>query len=58
MGAGHHHGPSVDEAEQSPDFRKKLWIAFGLTAAIVLIQFGDDRHRQFGAADRSRSRTD
>lgn len=39
MGAGHHHGPSVDEAEQSPDFRKKLWIAFGLTAAIVLIQF-------------------
>ncbi|OAV60500.1 cation diffusion facilitator family transporter [Enteractinococcus helveticum] len=39
MGAGHHHGPSVGEAEQSLDFRKKLWIAFGLTAVIVLVQF-------------------
>lgn len=39
MGAGHHHGPSVGETEQSPDFRKKLWIAFGLTAVIVLVQF-------------------
>lgn len=39
MGAGHHHGPSVGAAEQSPDFRKKLWIAFGLTAVIVLVQF-------------------
>src|SRR5699024_1092852 len=25
-------------AEQTPDFRKKLWIAFGLTATIVVIQ--------------------
>ncbi|TQL74385.1 cobalt-zinc-cadmium efflux system protein [Enteractinococcus coprophilus] len=39
MGAGHHHhGPSVEETGQSPDFRKKLWIAFGITAFIVLVQ--------------------
>ncbi|HEY4535226.1 MAG TPA: cation diffusion facilitator family transporter [Enteractinococcus sp.] len=40
MAAGHqHHAPSVEESGQSPDFRKKLWIAFGMTAVIVLVQF-------------------
>lgn len=39
MGAGHHHTPPVDDTGQSPDFRKKLWIAFGLTAVIVVVQF-------------------
>lgn len=40
MAAGHHHhAPSVEESGQSPDFRKKLWIAFGITAVIVLVQF-------------------
>lgn len=39
MGAGHHHhAPSVAESGQSPDFRKKLWIAFGITAFIVVVQ--------------------
>ena len=38
MGAGHHHGPSVEEAGQSGDHRKKLWIAFGITAVIVVVQ--------------------
>lgn len=38
MGAGHDHVPSVEETGQSPDFRKKLWIAFGITACIVVVQ--------------------
>lgn len=38
MGAGHHHGPSAAETGQPGDFRKRLWIAFGITAAIVLAQ--------------------
>ena len=39
MGAGHHHHtPSVEQTGQSPDFRKKLWIAFGITAIIVVVQ--------------------
>lgn len=38
MGAGHHHAPGVEETGQSPDFRKKLWIAFGVTAFIVVVQ--------------------
>ena len=38
MGSGHHHGPSAAETGQSPDFRKKLWIAFGITACIVVVQ--------------------
>lgn len=36
---GHHHTPSVTETGQSPDFRKRLWLAFSLTACIVLVQF-------------------
>jgi len=38
MGAGHHHAPGIEETGQSPDFRKKLWIAFGITAFIVAVQ--------------------
>ena len=38
MAAGHHHVPSVEQTGQSPDFRKKLWIAFGITAFIVVVQ--------------------
>src|SRR5699024_291503 len=38
MAAGHHHTPSVEQTGQSPDFRKKLWIAFGITAFIVVVQ--------------------
>lgn len=38
MGAGHSHGPVVDEAGLPGDFRKKLWIAFGITATIVVAQ--------------------
>ncbi|GAA2026792.1 cation diffusion facilitator family transporter [Yaniella flava] len=38
MGVGHHHGPSVGESGQSPDHRKKLWIAFGITVIIVVVQ--------------------
>lgn len=40
MGAvGHDHTSSTAEVGQAPDFRKKLWIAFGLTAFIVVGQF-------------------
>lgn len=38
MGAGHHHAPGVEETGQSPDFRKKLWMAFGITTFIVAVQ--------------------
>src|SRR5699024_5134534 len=38
MAAGHHHVPSAEQTGQSPDFRKKLWIAFGITAFIVVVQ--------------------
>ncbi|GAA5155400.1 cation diffusion facilitator family transporter [Microbacterium pseudoresistens] len=39
MGAGHNHGPVVDEAVGLPgDYRRKLWIAFGITALIVIAQ--------------------
>lgn len=38
MGAGHHHGPPVEAAGQSGDYRKKLWIAFGITVFIVVVQ--------------------
>src|SRR5690625_1865868 len=38
MSAGHDHGPSVQEAGQSGDYRKKLWIAFGITGFIVVVQ--------------------
>ncbi|WP_114587592.1 cation diffusion facilitator family transporter [Microbacterium arborescens] len=39
MGAGHDHGPvNAAQAGQPADFRVKLWIAFGITAAIVVTQ--------------------
>ena len=38
MGAGHDHGPGVAEAGQPGDYRRKLWIAFGITATIVVAQ--------------------
>ncbi len=41
MGAGHAHGPAgpADGSAGAPaDFRVKLWIAFGITAAIVVTQ--------------------
>lgn len=39
MGAGHNHGPAVDENAGHPgDYRRKLWIAFGITATIVVAQ--------------------
>lgn len=38
MGSGHSHGPAAIDAGQPADFRKKLWIAFSLTAVIVLAQ--------------------
>ncbi|TSD58223.1 cation transporter [Aeromicrobium piscarium] len=39
MGAGHDHGPAVDDTAGVPgDYRKKLWIAFGITATIVVAQ--------------------
>lgn len=38
MGAGHDHGGAAPEAGRSGDFRTKLWIAFGITATIVVAQ--------------------
>lgn len=38
MGAGHHHGTTSDEAGQPGDFRRKLAIAFAITASIVVAQ--------------------
>lgn len=39
MGAGHNHGPPAGEAAGLPgDYRRKLWIAFGITATIVVAQ--------------------
>ncbi|MFT3877820.1 MAG: cation diffusion facilitator family transporter [Propioniciclava sp.] len=40
MGAGHdhHHGPSPDELGRPGDHRRTLWIAFGITASIVVAQ--------------------
>lgn len=38
MGAGHDHGPSGGEVGQPSDFRRKLWIAFGITGTIVVAQ--------------------
>ena len=37
MGAGHHHAPA-DGTGHPGDFRKKLWIAFSITATIVVAQ--------------------
>lgn len=38
MGSGHDHGQSVADAGQPGDYRRKLWIAFGITATIVVAQ--------------------
>lgn len=38
MGVGHNHGPSPSADGQPGDFRKKLWIAFSITAVIVVAQ--------------------
>jgi cobalt-zinc-cadmium efflux system protein len=38
MGAGHSHGPSLDEVGAAGDFRKRLAIAFGLTFSIFIVQ--------------------
>lgn len=38
MGAGHDHGPASAEAGQPGDYRRKLWVAFGITAVIVVAQ--------------------
>lgn len=35
MGAGHDHGPAAGEPG---DFRARLWLAFGLTATVVVAQ--------------------
>ncbi|MDK6275456.1 cation diffusion facilitator family transporter [Pseudoglutamicibacter albus] len=38
MSGGHEHGPSPEQAAASPDFRRKLAIAFGLVFSIVVAQ--------------------
>ncbi|MEV4735142.1 cation diffusion facilitator family transporter [Microbacterium sp. LWO14-1.2] len=38
MGAGHDHGPTMTEEGMPGDFRRRLWIAFAITAAIVAAQ--------------------
>ena len=38
MGAGHDHGGAAPDAGRPGDFRTKLWIAFGITATIVVAQ--------------------
>ncbi len=39
MGAGHSHGPDVEEGAGLPgDYRMKLWIALGITTTIVVAQ--------------------
>lgn len=38
MGAGHDHGPAAADAGAPKDFRSRLWIAFSLTAVIVVAQ--------------------
>lgn len=38
MGAGHDHGPSAPAVGQPGDYRRKLLIAFGITATIVVAQ--------------------
>lgn len=35
---GHSHAPSGAEAGKAGDFRAKLWLAFGITAAVVVAQ--------------------
>lgn len=38
MSAGHDHGPSPEQAATSPDFRRKLALAFGLVFSVVVAQ--------------------
>lgn len=38
MGAGHDHSPAPTEAGLPGDFRRKLWIAFSITATVVVAQ--------------------
>lgn len=38
MGAGHTHAPSAGAAGEPTDHRVRLWIAFGITAAITATQ--------------------
>lgn len=38
MGAGHSHGPAADAPGRPGDHRRKLWIAFSITATIVVAQ--------------------
>ncbi|MFT8395602.1 cation diffusion facilitator family transporter [Propionibacterium sp.] len=38
MDGGHDHGSTVAEAGEPGDFRRKLWIVFGITATIVVAQ--------------------
>lgn len=38
MGAGHDHGPATIERGMPGDYRRRLWIAFAITAAIVAAQ--------------------
>ena len=38
MGAGHSHGPAPSQSGHPGDFRRKLWIAFSMTATIVVAQ--------------------
>ncbi|WP_336658993.1 cation diffusion facilitator family transporter [Leucobacter sp. USHLN153] len=38
MGSGHGHGSTADAAGLPRDYRKRLWVTFGITAAIVAAQ--------------------
>ncbi len=38
MGAGHEHGPVLTEVGMPGDYRRRLWITFIITAAIVTAQ--------------------
>lgn len=38
MSGGHDHGPSPEQAAASPNFRRKLGIAFGLVFSVVVAQ--------------------
>ena len=38
MGAGHSHGPTPGDGAVAPSYRRRLAIAFGLTATIVVAQ--------------------
>lgn len=38
MGAGHDHGQTTTDGRMPGDFRRRLWVAFTITAAIVAAQ--------------------